>query len=70
MALHLTSCARVSDIPRSVFAGLAAKIDRGDVVLVSADIATFTRGHHPLRWYECHPQEKLAVIEALRERAK
>ena len=36
MALRLTDCHRVSEIPRSVFADLARRIERGDVIVRDA----------------------------------
>ena len=69
MALRLTDCHRVSEIPRSVFTDLARRIERGDVILRDAcdHVCSECSELVQQREVEVSEIERLAVIEALRE---
>jgi hypothetical protein len=71
MALHLTSCERDSDIPRSVFVELLRKFDRSLIELATCEIDYVCRCGATILGdkYRLSCQEEFAIIETLRDRA-
>lgn len=61
MPLTLISCERVSHIPRSVFADLARKIERGELVIAPPYNC---QGYSTTR--ACNAVEESAIVEALK----
>ena len=69
MALRLTDCHRVSEIPRSVFADLARRFERGEIVVANCDLQCACRDCRCDAFSNADRlplQEELAIIFALR----